>query len=272
MGSDLECRGCYKQFGSFHARSQHMDAVGHWQCDTCFVQCWDEDALNEHMNDEYHWKDDRIECEGCYSWFDTKAEAKRHMYAENHFRTYFCTSCDKGFETDNNLKQHMNSSIHRGANIACPFCKRGFATATGVTHHLETGSCPNAPSLNRETIYNEIRKRDPNHVITKKLLTYPGPGSSTVEVTNRCWNGFNYECYLCDKEFATLQAVNQHVNSPAHKQKVYHCPGRGCAKEFMSLASLFNHLESESCGAVKFESVQRNVGSFLTGRRTIGFA
>jgi hypothetical protein len=41
----------------------------------------------------------------------------------------------------------------------------------------------------------------------------------------------------------------------------------------VTLAALFNHLESESCGFVRFESVQRSAGEFLMGRqRLIGFA
>lgn len=53
---------------------------------------------------------------------------------------------------------------------------------------------------------------------------------------------------------------------------VYHCPGRMCTKEFRALAALFSHLESETCGAVRFDVVQRNVGGLLTGRKRIGFA
>jgi hypothetical protein len=166
----------------------------------------------------------------------------------------------------------MNSKIHRGTNITCPFCKRTFATATGVTHHLETGSCPNARSLNRDTILVEIRRRDPNHLITKKLLTY-NDSSSSIRVTSASYNYQRqcYECYLCHKGFGDLDALNKHVNSPAHKEKVYHCPSRACGKEFSVLAALFNHLESESCGTVRFDAVQRNVGGILSGKRSIAF-
>lgn len=166
----------------------------------------------------------------------------------------------------------MNSSIHRGTDITCPFCKRKFATATGVTHHLETGSCSKARSLNRDTILTEIRRRDPNHVITKKLLTFHDESPFTA--TPACWNGYTgfYECYFCHKGFREIQSLNNHLNSPAHKEKVYHCPGKMCGKEFRALAALFNHLESETCGAVRFDAVQRNVGEILSGQKRIGIA
>lgn len=218
-----------------------------------------------------------------------RGEAKRHMQQLDHWRTYRCKSCNKGFENENNLRQvrkcwlqvaqtlltylqHLNSSTHRGTDITCPFCKRGFATATGVTHHLETGSCPKARTLNRDTILAEVRRRDPHHIITKKLLTYHD--QSSITATSASWNHYTgmYECYLCHKGFRDLQSLNNHVNSPAHKEKVYHCPGRMCNREFRALAALFNHLESEACGAVRFDTVQRNVGGILSGQRMIGFA
>lgn len=167
----------------------------------------------------------------------------------------------------------MNSSKHRGNNITCPFCKRGFATATGVTHHIETGSCPKARSLNRDTLLTEIRRRDPKHVITKKQLTYH-PTDSNTTATGASYNPHSglYECYICHKGFRELKSLNNHVNSPAHKERVYHCPGRMCGREFSALAALFNHLESEACGSVRFDDVQENVGGILSGRRMIGFA
>lgn len=170
-------------------------------------------------------------------------------------------------------EQHLNSNIHRGSNITCPFCKRCFTTATGVAHHLETGSCPNARAVDRDTILNAVRRRDPHHLITKKLLTYPSSTSSSIEATAALYNEYRgcYECYLCHKGFGSLSGLNQHVRSPVHKQNAYHCPGRACGREFKALAGLFNHLESETCGAVRFEAMQRNVGSFLSGRKMIRF-
>ncbi|KAF2655846.1 hypothetical protein K491DRAFT_562853, partial [Lophiostoma macrostomum CBS 122681] len=265
-----ECETCVRTFVDWHAARQHMNAVGHWACETCDAEFWYQDDAHDHMNDYDHWAPEH-ECEACNMRFHTQQEARRHMDNQNHWRNHWCSSCECGFQNENNLRQHLNSSTHRGTSITCPFCKRSFATATGITHHLETGSCPNARNLNHATILAEIRKRDPNHLITKKLLTYHSPSSSTIQATSSTWNGDGYECYLCHREFNSLSALNQHVNSPAHRQKVYHCPGRGCGRDFVSLAALFNHLESESCGAVRFEAVQRNVGGFLQGNRLIAF-
>ncbi|KAH4102225.1 hypothetical protein HBI38_045870 [Parastagonospora nodorum] len=268
-----ECGKCDKWFGSLHAAQQHMQAVGHiWECDFCDDCYWDEDDLDEHQQEEGHYGP-KYDCEACDNCYQTFADAKRHMNNKNHWREHWCVSCQRGFENDNNLRAHLNSKIHRGTDITCRFCKRGFATATGVTHHLEAGSCPQARSLNRDTILAEIRRRDPKHVITKKLLTYHDTSSSIIASSaSYNYNRSCYECYLCHKGFEQLESLNQHLNSPVHKEKAYHCPGRACGGEFSALAALFNHLESESCGTVRFDAVQRNVGGILSGKKMIGFA
>ncbi|KAF1842045.1 uncharacterized protein K460DRAFT_293869 [Cucurbitaria berberidis CBS 394.84] len=267
----VDCEICNRTFINWHAAVQHMNAVGHWECEMCDAEFYSREAAFDHMDDYNHYRP-AFACEGCNAAFDTPGEAKRHMHLKGHWRTHWCGECQRGFESEPNLKAHLNSNVHRGNGIACPFCKRGFTTATGVTHHLETGSCSKARSLNRDTILTEVRRRDPNHLITKKLLTYPG-SSSTITATSASWNSDIglYECYLCHKGFRELKSLNNHVNSPAHKERVYHCPGRACGREFRALAPLFNHLESETCGAVRFDAVQRNVGGFLSGQRLIGF-
>ena len=83
------------------------------------------------------------------------------------------------------------------------------------------------------------------------------------------WNGSGFECYFCHRNFSTARGLEQHVKSPVHMQQIYHCPNRNCAKDFKTLASLFNHLESESCGFIKFSGVQRNVDNILTGRQRL---
>ncbi|KAK8237628.1 putative zinc finger protein [Phyllosticta capitalensis] len=217
---------------------------------------------------------DDLECEGCYRTFNTYRGRFDHMKALDHFQTY-CVDCDRNFMNGNNLDQHLKSRIHRGANVGCPFCKRGFTTASGVSHHLETGSCPRAPNVNRETLHKMIRSHDPNGFITQKQLGWHDDDSSIPTTVgwnyNNAWNGDFYECFLCHREFNQTNSLRQHLESPAHARKLYHCPNGRCPKEFAGLAMLFNHLESESCNFVKFEAVQRNVNGILTGNRLIGF-
>ncbi|KAK3317695.1 putative zinc finger protein [Cercophora scortea] len=234
----VNCGVCGTWFATPRARDQHAEAKGHWQ----------------------------YECDVCYDVFGDEQEREHHHVHDHHY----CSHCDRSFQNLNNIKMHLNSSIHRGQNINCPSnCGNAFTTAAGATAHLETGACPNAPGVSRDDVYRLIRSKDPNSVISKKLIGWYG--SETYEATNRTWNGPAYECYLCDRTFSRLASLNQHLQSPAHQQDLYHCPNRGCAQEFKTLAALINHLESESCGFMRFDAVQKQMSGLVSSNRLIGF-
>jgi DNA-directed RNA polymerase subunit RPC12/RpoP len=301
MYYDIECETCDREFGSQQAATQHMNALDHWapryECDTCDREFFTQRSADQHMDDTGH-REPEFECETCNRRFYTQQSANQHMDALDHYRRYDCQHCSKTFQSENALKmvsssctprrlsipspkspetlltivKHLNSSTHRGKNVACPFCKVAWTSASGLSHHLESGSCPRAQNINHRTIHQAISRRDPSGLVTNKLLTYPDSNIQNI-ATNATWNGSWYECYLCHREFGTLQALNQHLNSAAHSEKLYHCPNRSCDGQFVRLASLFNHLESESCKFIRFERVQQHVHTIMTGRaKLIGFA
>ncbi|KAA8894569.1 hypothetical protein FN846DRAFT_402905 [Sphaerosporella brunnea] len=265
------CYPCDRYFHSDHSLQQHLDnSAAHveYECETCTRTFASDRACDQHMDALDHWAP-KFECDTCTAKFKTQRAANQHMEARGHWSNY-CADCDRRFENENNLRMHLNSRIHRGTGVECPFCKRGFVTASGVSHHLETGSCPNAPTVNRQSLYHNIRSRDSQGFITdQKQLEW----HSEMSATERSWNGYNYECYLCHREFSELRTLNRHLNSPIHQQKLYHCPNRQCSREFVSLAAMFNHLESETCQFIRFGQVQQRVTGILTGRqRLIGFS
>jgi len=211
--------------------------------------------------------------ETCDYVFRTAYDLDTHQQQEGHYKHLHCKDCNRYFQSANNLSQHKKSHIHQGFDSMCPFCNNGFVTATGVSHHLESGSCPNARGLNRETMYQELRRRDPNNAITDRLLE--NPTSRSLDQSwqpESAWNGHTgYECYLCHRVFSTPNELRQHIINPVHETRLYHCPnGRGqCFKKFPSLAAMINHLESESCGYMRFEAVGKNVSSVLVGKGLI---
>jgi hypothetical protein len=162
-----------------------------------------------------------------------------------------------------------------GTNIPCPFCKvNRYTSASGLAHHLETGSCPHAPKLNRETIHRMVRERDPYGFITNKQIEWHQEENVKYLANDLAFNGSYWECYMCHKKFNTLKALNAHLNSPVHMQKVYHCPNSNgnCGKRFTTLAGLFNHLESETCAFMRFEKVQQQVTNVFHGQNLIAFS
>ncbi|EOA85963.1 hypothetical protein ACJQWK_02863 [Exserohilum turcicum] len=274
MYYDDRCEKHDLKLGSQQATSQHMDALGHWalrfECKTCGKRFRTQDSADQHMRDTGHPKL-QFKCETCNRRFGSQSSVNQHMSALDHYKRYYCYDCAKAYQDDNSLKMHWNSSIHRGKNVTCLFCKAAFTSASGLSHHLETSSCLQARSLSHRIIFNTISLRDCNGLLTNKLLTDPDDDTQNG-ASNAAWNGSDYECYLCHREYNTLQALNQHLNSPAHSEKLYHCPNRSCNRQFGRLASLFNHLESESCNFVRFEKVQKHVHNFITGQqKLVGF-
>ncbi|KAI1136434.1 hypothetical protein F5Y05DRAFT_415203 [Hypoxylon sp. FL0543] len=263
----VNCGTCGRKFETVQARQQHMDAVGHsslkFGCVTCSKSFASTGAARDHMDAKNHWGYD---CKRCDETFPTKEEVKEHEI-EDH---YFCDDCDRQFNDYNAIKMHLNSRIHRGRNMECPFCKKHYTTATGLSHHLEGGHCASLPFLTRDDIYKFVRLKDPTNLISKNLLGWKG--SAQYEASAMAWNGAAYECYFCHRQFKKLESLNQHLSSPVHQQNLYHCPNRPkCGREFSTLAALMNHLESESCGYTKFENVQKSVKNIVSSDRLITF-
>ncbi|KAK7954966.1 hypothetical protein PG996_015773 [Apiospora saccharicola] len=266
---DWECGSCNKLFNTWRARDNHIDSTRHrypaFECDSCSRTFGSESARFQHMSDLEHFEH---ECRRCGMTWPTEEQLTEHEHKTHHY----CAECDRKFLSHHNLTQHLRSSKHQGQNIKCPFCKNPSATATGLTHHLESGSCSVASGLNRDTLYKFVRSKDTGGVFTKNLIGYRG--SSQYEANDQSYNPClgRYECYLCHRLFGLLSGLNQHLNSPTHQQALYHCPNRsGCGKEFKSLAAIINHLESESCGFTRFENVQRGIQSVVSGDRLITF-
>ncbi|KAL3458072.1 hypothetical protein BJX64DRAFT_280130 [Aspergillus heterothallicus] len=266
------CQTCDRTFWTRDSCEQHMEALGHWArlypCEMCSESFGSQKAANGHMDALGHWTP-KVPCETCEAKFHCQALAEQHMKTMGHYGNY-CKSCDRFFDNENNLRMHLISSIHRGSNITCPYCLTRYTTASGLTHHLETGSCSGAPQMNRQTIYRMVSSLD-----AKKLLTnqrsWQDDANAQYFVTSKAWNGSGWECYMCHKRFTKRAGLESHLNSPVHQQKIYHCPNAKCLKEFATLAGVFNHLESEACSFMRFDRVQKQVGDVLHGRGLLTF-
>lgn len=260
-----------------------------WYCETCEQRFLYEADCFEHMDRFDHWA--RYPCEVCDREFLTEEEAEFHMMVKRHYTNY-CFDCDRVLCDDNALRmvrfvpscfaipqltvpQHLNSSIHREENNFCPFCDMGYSTPSGVCAHLESGSCYNAPTLNRMEVHLKIEHADPYSLITDRHVTVPGEVERPEGWTRMYRDGNYFECPLCEKLFRTAQSLIQHLNSPAHRQRLYHCPNKDeCPKKFNSLAGLCAHLESGSCGFMRFEHVcilQEHLNRALRGESFINF-
>ncbi|KAL1739163.1 hypothetical protein HDZ31DRAFT_49818, partial [Schizophyllum fasciatum] len=191
---------------------------------------------------------------------------------QEHYRQseahHYCESCKRDFQSHGNLKSHMNSSIHRPRNVICPFrgCGQGFVSLSALALHCESGRCPSG--VDRRTVDRLVRTMDHNNVITdpSRMITNGDSGRIVRNIaTERTWNGYAYECYLCNRMYSTLAGLNQHLSSPVHADKIYKCPMSGCNNRSTTVSALFQHVESGRCGAARFTPIRGVMDDLVTG-------
>lgn len=139
------------------------------------------------------------------------------------------------------------------------YCKSSYPNRICLSSspqiHLESGSCSQS-NLDRHKTNTMVQRLVRNNVITRPMIETPGYNNVQTIATERSWNGRAYKCYLCPREFNSLRGLNQHISSPAHEQNIYRCPGRGCGRNYKLLSGLIQHVESESCGLMRFAQIQ----------------
>lgn len=134
--------------------------------------------------------------------------------------------------------------------------------------HLEGGKCESGAT--RHTLDQSVAERDPGHFVTNpnRMIT----GSTQTWATQRAWNGHSFECYFCHKDFRTLPGLNQHLASPAHEQPIYRCPphlDNNYGMHFKALSALYQHIESGSCGVIRFRVVQDKMNELVQGMKRV---
>ncbi|QPC80169.1 hypothetical protein HYE68_010921 [Fusarium pseudograminearum] len=248
---DFECETCDRYFNDKHAVEQHMSALNHWA---------------DSPSEESDYSSYICEFDSCDEELDTADDLRNHEINDH----LYCDPCDRSFKDLNSIKMHLRSRVHQGETQHCPFCGQSYVTAAGVFQHLENKGCSKAP-LNRAMVYEAVRSRDPNGTLTKKLLDWSK--SVRFEATGRSLNAVTgaFDCSLCGASFNRLQSLTQHLQSPKHEQKLYHCPKKGCDRRFTTLAAVTSHLESEQCGFMRFEDVQEVVSRIFDPGRMIAF-
>ncbi|KAI6768403.1 hypothetical protein HG531_010592 [Fusarium graminearum] len=249
--TNFECETCDRYFNDKHAVEQHMSALNHWA---------------DSPSEESDYSSYICEFDFCDEELDTADDLRNHEINDH----LYCDPCDRSFKDLNSIKMHLRSRVHQGETQHCPFCGQSYVTAAGVFQHLENKGCSKAP-LNRAMVYEAVRSRDPNGTLTKKLLDWSK--SIRFEATGRSLNAVTgaFDCSLCGASFNRLQSLTQHLQSPKHEQKLYHCPKKGCDRRFTTLAAVTSHLESEQCGFMRFEDVQEVVSRIFDPGRMIAF-
>ncbi|KAH0837858.1 hypothetical protein J3R83DRAFT_6085 [Lanmaoa asiatica] len=266
------CDECDRDFDSWWGLHQHyIQSPRHHYCRECYSHFEDHEELIDHCLAVHHY------CESCDQFFRSEHGLQEHD-RQSH---YYCVDCRRFFNSESNLRapidnlpQHMNSSVHRPKNVPCAFefrgCTQSFVSKSAMILHLESGSC--VSGANRTMINRWVRLHDRNNTITdpSRLLT-DGGGATRYFATERSWNSYTnaYECVLCHKTFGTLDALNRHLASPKHEDKIYRCPLSTCLTTFSTLSALCQHVESERCGVLRFRAAREGMDHLLSNMQRL---
>ncbi|KAJ7264778.1 hypothetical protein C8J57DRAFT_407549 [Mycena rebaudengoi] len=287
----VECDRCQRWFNSYSALHQHENnSPHHFICQDCDLDFTSWMGLKEH----YVQSRAHAYCQQCDEHFDDTEDLETHYETahffcaqcrkifknqfglDEHYRQseqhHYCVPCKRLFMSASNLRFHLNSATHQPKDVICPGrgCGQAFVSRSALVLHLESGNCRSGAT--RQIVDRYVRQYDTNNVITdpSRLLT-GGSGGDTVRyyATAAAWNGAAYECYLCHRGYRSLPALNQHLASPAHEDKIYVCPLSTCRAHFPTLSGLCQHIESERCGVAKFKVVQNTMESLVGGMRRL---
>ncbi|KAI0743101.1 hypothetical protein C8Q80DRAFT_1108110 [Daedaleopsis nitida] len=262
------CQRCNQHFQSQAALQDHCKAV-HYYCDICnkASRIWSAPQSSTHLTPFQQILD---------------FELGLHEHRRQKHPDRYCVSCKRTFDSANNLAAHLLSATHAGQTVRCPgkACGRAFVSYSALILQLEGGTCPSR--VTRAMIDRAVSDADrggfitnPNRLIGGGSVSAQGGGGVTAMwATEHAWNGAGYECYLCHRTYGSLNALNQHLKSPAHAEKLYRCPagGYGCGAEFGTLSGLWQHMESERCNVRRFRAQLEGVveDSLARGMRMLG--
>ncbi|XP_014550160.1 hypothetical protein COCVIDRAFT_116289 [Bipolaris victoriae FI3] len=287
------CSECDLPFKSQSAWKNHCEVELHaseYRCCNCDISFKDIHALNAHMASRAH----RKPLQEKHKDKARKAGKATMVSAGDHV----CKKCRRTFPSLHSFQQHCESIKHKPISaLGCPIgegCKRKFSAPSALLHHLESGKC--CSGMDRDDIYDIVQLYDKDHTIhTLPKLT---PSSSTYLSAHGLSPDFGTPTSSLDSldswllvtpthsqgTFRTIQALQQHIVSPTHCDKVYHCPRnlllinstkagtkQGKTKQFTTLSGLAQHLESGACrgGRQTFlhciEFIQQHLGQWGLG-------
>ncbi|KIJ50646.1 hypothetical protein M422DRAFT_224621 [Sphaerobolus stellatus SS14] len=289
------CDRCERGFNSLHGLQRHeADSPKHHICDDCDMdfatwvgleQHWIQSGRHaycricqEHFNGDEdlddHYDEAHYPCKSCNKLFNNE----RGLHEHNRQKHWYCIDCRRLFQSQSNLNSHLNSSTHKPKDIVCPGkdCGGRFVSVSALLLHFEAGRC--SSGMTRDKLNRYIVQWDRSNVITNpsRLIagpagTYQVPAVTETWASERSWNGYGYECFLCHNVFGTLVALNSHLKSPRHQDRIYRCPNRTtCGAEFSVMSSLTQHVESDKCGVHRFTEVKSAMDSLVGGMRRLG--
>ena len=125
---------------------------------------------------------------------------------------------------------------------SCPSCDRYFNSNEALIQHTEA-------KHGTSNVHRGVRVWEASRNQMGELTTGVAAGQYTYEVTrdDYCEQSDTWDCAICQREFTTARALEQHLNSGVHEDDLYRC--RGCDRTFRNLGSLNQHVTMTDCSA-----------------------
>ena len=309
------CRQCNRYFVTSQALGDHLRSALHvtqYRCCDCDREFVNEQALHQHLADKVHkirtrssissatssdWK-----CPKCKKDFKDQTGLNQHQSSVIHkpFSNFKCVAhknCKKQFSCPSAWLHHLESGACRSkiTRDSLDNAIHSYDVDRLITQvRIQDYSALLEPSISQSTsptasviftpITDDSYEDDPlsTSLISRSGILTPNTGSSQY------WEDSSYttrlSCPLCPlsrKPFKSLQAMKNHMSSPAHSPKFFHCPitfaGIGDTSEvsqlmkyFSTLSGLMQHLESGACegGSATFRKTVKYIEKKL---RNLGF-
>ncbi|KAF8805917.1 hypothetical protein BYT27DRAFT_7103483 [Phlegmacium glaucopus] len=285
MPAARRCLTCRSVFTTLLALREHCSSLSHasspYVCNPCNRSFGSIRALQNHLNSPRHADDPVVGLAAGSLSMDGQDDSYSQAVEgldENHSSSTdmatnmdnFCSICCRNFKSARGLELHMASIVHSGRVLGCPLCKFKYKSASGMAMHLE-GSCKS--KVTRHQVTNAVHSMGftPDISIgrciegSSQIITTNPSITSQLFATEASFNGSYYVCPFVDcrkRKFRSLCALNRHLDSPAHDDNQFKCPG--CHTEFKLISGFIQHVEARNCvdtGSATFEQIEIQIGS-----------
>ena len=307
------CRECDRFFVNTEALGQHLRSSIHatqFHCCDCDRDFVDEQALNQHLASKIHrfytkskvscFRPSEWMCEDCERGFKDEKGLEQHRSSVIHkplsdFKCFGDRRCKKRFTSPSAWLHHLESGACRSKITMGSL--NATVQSSDINHLISGGSNHEYAALKgaqlsgtTSTTGSVILTPVTGDSFDESPFWPASPGSrsgmltpdsrSSQSLSDILSPTIRLSCPLCPigrKPFQSLEAMSNHLSSPAHSPKIFHCPlsfvgyedeGKASQllKYFSTLSGLMQHLESGACqgGNTTFrktvEYIEHNLG------------
>ena len=222
-----------------------------------------------------HWRDRKLiskspekatqarKCGSCDIKCITITELQIHQRAQNHC---YCEECDKFFATSKETVKHFGTALHASEYTCCD-CSRSFRNEDKLYRHLEHEHRRQLSCQVCLQVFGAKKVLD-QHIASQ----HQADPKKKREILPQSADA----CYICQKKFSTINALQNHLQSPSHHpiSELRCFASVECKGRFSSPSALLGHLESgQCCSGIKREFINDLVQTYdtdcvITGQHT----